>query len=166
MGLTAASFASSASMQSAAVIGALSGGVISDRLARAGLRRRITLLIVTRMLAAPVLLAFLLPLSAQVTCVVIFVYSLSIQLGAGSEVASICEAVEEEQQATALGLFNLTNSVAGGAGILGTIFLQHHFGWTVAIACLAAVVLLAGCCLIMAWRARGVAAARVDMLAS
>jgi sugar phosphate permease len=165
MGLTAASFASSASMQSAAVIGALSGGVISDRLARAGLRRRITLLIVTRLLAAPVLLA-LLPLTADVTCVVIFVYSLSIQLGAGSEVASICEAVEEEQQATALGLFNLANSVAGGAGILGTIFLQHRFGWTAAIASLAAVVLLAGCCLIMAWRARSMAVTQPSPLAN
>jgi predicted MFS family arabinose efflux permease len=97
---------------------------------------------------------------------VIFVYSLNIQLGAGSEVAALCEAVEEEQQATGLGLFNLANSVAGGAGILGTIFLQHHFGWTVAIACLAVVVLLAGCCLILAWRARSVLAARVDMLPS
>ena len=166
MGLTAASFASSASMQSAAVIGALSGGMLSDRLARANLRRRITLLIVTRLFGAPVLLAFLLPLSAQVTCVVIFVYSLSIQLGAGSEVAALCEGVEEEQQATALGLFNLANSAAGGAGILGTIFLQHRFGWTVAIACLAAVVLLAGCCLILAWRARSVPASGVDMLRS
>lgn len=164
MGLTAASFASSASMQSAAVIGALSGGVLSDRLARANLRRRITLLIITRMFAAPVLLFFLLSLSAKVTCVVIFVYSVSIQLGAGGEVAGICEAVEEEQQATALGVFNLANTVAGGAGILGTIFLQHCFGWTVAIACLAAAVLLAGCFLILAWWARGVPAARAGML--
>jgi len=164
MGLTAASFASSASMQSAAVIGALSGGVLSDRLARANLRRRITLLIVTRLFAAPVLLAFLMSLTVQLTCVVIFVYSLGIQLGAGSEVASICEAVEEEQQATALGLFNLANSVAGGAGILGTIFLQHHFGWTVAIACLAGVVLLAGGCLVLARRARSAQDAAVGRL--
>jgi len=166
MGLTAASFASSASMQSAAVIGALSGGVISDRLARGGLRRRITLLIATRMSAAPVLLIFLLPLTAHVTVAVIFVYSLCIQLGAGSEVAGICEAVEEEQQATALGMFNLANSVAAGLGILGTIFLQHCFGWTVAIACLAGVVLLAGCCLVMAWRARTALTARAEMLPS
>ncbi|MES2391623.1 MAG: MFS transporter [Acidobacteriota bacterium] len=161
MGLTAASFASSASMQSAAVVGALSGGVLSDWLARANLRRRITLLIVTRMVAAPALLAFLLPLTATLACVVIFLYSLSVQLGAGSEVAAICEAIPEEQQATALGLFNLANTVAGGAGILGTIFLQHCFGWTVAIACLAAVVLLAGCSLVMAWRARGAQACEV-----
>lgn len=154
MSLTESGFAGSASLQIAAVFGALGGGVLSDRLARKDLRRRITLLIGTRFCAVPALLMFLLPLSAAVTCVVIFLYSLSIQLGAGSEVAAICEAVEEEQQATALGLFNMANSIAGGAGILGTIYLQHRFGWTAAIACLATVVLLAGCCLILAWHAR------------
>lgn len=154
MGLTAASFASSASMQSAAVLGTVGGGLLSDRLARADLRRRISMLTGTRFFAAPVLLAFLLPLSPMMTCAVIFVYTLFIQLGAGGEVAAICECVEEQQQATALGVFNLVNSVAGGTGIMGTIYLQHHLGWTAAIACLAAVVFLAGCCLILAWRAQ------------
>ena len=152
MGLTASGFASSASMQSAAIIGSFGGGILSDRLARNNIKRRITLLICTRLFAAPVLLIFLLPLSIKLICVVIFVYSISIQLGAGGEAAAICESVEEEQQATALGIFNLANSVAGGAGILGTIFLQHCFGWTIAIACLAVVVLLAACCLVMAGR--------------
>jgi predicted MFS family arabinose efflux permease len=136
------------------VIGALGGGLLSDRMARADLRRRITLLARTRFLAVPVLLLFLLPLSVTATCTAIFLYSLCIQMGAGSEVAAICEAVEEEQQATALGLFNMAQSVSGGVGILGTIYLQHHFGWTVAIACLAVVVLLAACCLVQAWRYR------------
>jgi sugar phosphate permease len=157
MGLTASGFAGSAPLQSAAILGASGGGFLSDRLARAGINRRITMLICTRLLAAPALLAFLLPLSVNLTCVVIFVYSLSIQLGAGGEVAAICEAVREEQQATALGLFNLANTVAGGAGILGTIYLQHCFGWTPAFACLAAVVLLAALCLMLAWRARSIA---------
>lgn len=154
MGLTAASFASSASMQSAAVIGTLAGGVMSDRMARFGEPRRLTMLVRTRMFAAPVLLLFLIPLSPLMTSAAIFFYSLGVQLGAGGEIAAICEAVGEKQQATALGLFNLANTVAGGAGILGTIFLQHCFGWPAAFACLAAVVLLAGCCLVMAWRAR------------
>jgi predicted MFS family arabinose efflux permease len=152
LGLTASGFTSSASMQSAAIIGAFSGGLLSDKLAHTDVRRRITLLIFTRLVAAPALLAFLLPLPIKAICALIFAYSLSIQLGAGGEVAAICEAVEEEQQATALGIFNLANSVAGGAGILGTIFLQHCFGWTTAIACLALVVLLASCCLVMARR--------------
>lgn len=154
MGLTSSSFASSASMQSAAVIGTLAGGVLSDRMARSSERRRLSMLVRTRMFAAPVLLLFLLPLSTLMTSAAIFFYSLSIQLGAGGEIAAICEAVAEEQQGTALGLFNFANTVAGGAGILGTIFLQHCFGWTAAFACLAAVVLLAGCCLVMAWHAR------------
>lgn len=151
MSLTASSFASSASLQSAAIIGAFGGGILSDRLARGGGRRRIALLICTRSFAAPLLLLFLLPLTSNVTSVLIFVYSLSVQLGAGSEVAAICETVKKEQQATALGLFNLANTVAGGAGILGTIYLQHQFGWTAAIACLAASVILAACCLTLAW---------------
>lgn len=155
MGLTASSFAASASMQTAAVVGALSGGILSDRLARANVRRRLSLMFITRFVGAPGLLVFLLPLSAPLTCIAIFLYSLSIQLGAGGEIAAICEAIGEEQQATALGLFNLTNTIAGGVGILGTIYLQHCFGWTAAIACLAAVVFLAGCCLVMAWYARG-----------
>jgi predicted MFS family arabinose efflux permease len=154
MGLVASGFAGTAYLQSAAVIGALSGGVLSDRLSRAGISRRITMLLCTRVVAAPVLLAFLLPLSINMTCVVIFSYSLCIQLGAGGEIAAICEAVDKEQQGTALGFFNLANSVAGGAGILGTIYLQHCFGWTVAIACLAAVVMMAAACLVMAWRSR------------
>lgn len=154
MGLAASGFAGSASLQSAAVLGAVGGGLISDRVASAGLGRRITMLVCTRVVAAPALFAFLLPLSLNMTCVVIFVYSLSIQLGAGGEVAAICEAVEEEQHATALGFFNLANTVAGGAGILGTIYLKHCFGWTPAIACLAGVVLLAALCLMLARRAR------------
>lgn len=162
MGLTASGFASSASLQSAAILGAFGGGVLSDRLARGDTGRRIMLLICTRLFAAPILLFFLLPLSAMTACVAIFAYSLSITLGAGSEVAAICETVEEEQQSTALGLFNLANSVAGGAGILGTIYLQHRFGWTPAIACLAAAVLIAACCLMLARRSQLVASSHVS----
>jgi nitrate/nitrite transporter NarK len=166
MGLAASGFAGSASLQSAAVIGALGGGLISDRVASRGLGRRITMLVWTRVLAAPALLAFLLPLSINETCVVIFAYSLSIQLGSGGEVASICEAVEEEQQATALGFFNLANTVAGGAGILGTIYLKHCFGWSAAIACLAGAVLLAAICLMLARRARRAGSRAMSLQAS
>lgn len=161
MGLTASAFASSASLQSAAILGSFGGGMLSDKLARADIGRRILLLTGTRLFAAPILLIFLLPLSYKLACVVIFAYSLSITLGAGGEVAAICEAVEENQQATALGLFNLANSVAGGAGILGTIYLQHRFGWTPAIACLASAVLLAACCLVLARRARHTASRNI-----
>lgn len=163
LGLVASGVASSASLQSAAILGSFGGGILSDKLAHANIGRRIVLLIGTRLFAAPVLLIFLLPLSAGVACVVIFVYSLSINCGAGGEVASICEVVGEEQQSTALGLFNLANSVAGGVGILGTIYLQHRFGWTPALACLATVVLLATCCLGMAWRSQRMSASNVGM---
>lgn len=153
MGLTASAFAGSAPLQSAAILGAFGGGILSDKMARGCVRRRIILLICTRLVAAPMLLAFLLPLSYTVACATIFAYSLSVNLGAGGEVAAICETIGVEKESTALGIFNLANSVAGGVGILGTIYLQHHFGWTIAIACLAASVLLAGCCLALAWRA-------------
>lgn len=153
LGLTASSFASSASLQSAAILGAFGGGIISDQLARGGKSRRIVMLICTRAFAAPLLLLFLVPLGPKPISVLIFAYSLSIQLGAGGEVAAICEAVPEEQQATALGLFNLANTVAGGAGIVGTIYLEHRFGWTTAIACLSASVVLAAGSLTMAWLA-------------
>ena len=152
MGLTASGFASAGSLQIAAILGSFSGGLISDRAARSYLGRRIAVLACTRFVASPLLLLFLLPLSAGITCVAVFAYAVTIALGSASEVATICESVDEQQQATALGMFNLANSVAGGVGILGTVYLHTRFGWRVAFASLTVCVLIAACCLVMAWR--------------
>jgi len=142
--LTAAGFTSSSALQSAAITGAFAGGIVSDRLARRSRMARIWLLAGSRFLAAPILLAFLWNLPVLGLSAMIFAYNLIIGLGAASETYTICEVAGHGRESTAVGLFNLANCVAGGAGILATVYLQHRFGWASAFASLALLALVAG----------------------
>jgi MFS family permease len=150
LALTAAGFTSSSALQSAAIIGSFAGGIVSDRLGRKSPIARIWLLAGSRFLAAPILLAFLCQLPVTGLSGIIFAYNLMIALGAASETYTICEVVGPGQKSTALGLFNFANCVAGGVGVLATVYLQHRFGWAPAFASLALIALLAGIVLLAA----------------
>ena len=148
--LTAAGFTSSSALQIAAIIGAFAGGIVSDRLARRSGIARIWLLAGSRFIAAPILLAFLWRLPVTGLSGMIFAYNLMIAFGGASETYTICEVAGPGRESTAVGLFNLANCVAGGVGVLATVYLQHRFGWGPAFASLALVALLAGIVLLSA----------------
>lgn len=156
LNLTSAGFTSTGALQSAVILGTFAGGLVSDRLAKRGGAARVRLLAVTRLVAAPVLLAFLFRLPMLALSGMMFTYDLMIGLGAASESVTICEVAGSELKSTAMGIFTLAQCVAGGAGVLAMVYLQHRFGWAPAFASLALVALFAGVLLLLArWRLAG-----------
>ncbi|MES2391603.1 MAG: MFS transporter [Acidobacteriota bacterium] len=148
LNLTASGFTSSSALQTAAIIGALAGGILSDRVGRRSGTGRLWLLAGSRFIAAPILLAFLCNLPVLGLSAMIFSYNLIIGLGAASETYTICEVAGKGRESTALGVFTLANCVGGGAGVLATVYLQHRFGWAPAFACLALFALVASMALL------------------
>lgn len=132
-------------LQLAAIIGAVAGGYLSDRLAGADfLRRRILLLAMGYFCAAPFLLPFLWKSSLAITNLCIFLYALIKSIGTAGESPVLCELAGPRLRATALGILNMMNCIAGGLGILWAGLLKRHYGLGTAFGSLAATVALAG----------------------
>jgi predicted MFS family arabinose efflux permease len=132
-------------LQLAAIIGAVAGGYLSDRLAAGDfLRRRILLLAMGYFCAAPFLLPFLWKSSLGITNLCIFLYALIKAIGSAGESPVLCELAGARLRSTALGILNMMNCIAGGLGILWAGLLKRHYGLGTAFGSLAATVAIAG----------------------
>jgi nitrate/nitrite transporter NarK len=144
MSLAGAGLSSSSTLQIAAVLGALAGGFISDRVAARWPRRRFLLLAICYLSAAPMLLTFLWDARLAVITLSIVSYSFLRSLGAASESPIICEVAGDEMRSTGIGILNTTNAFAGGIGVMGAGLLKHDYGLGTAFASVAATVAGAG----------------------
>jgi len=70
------------------------------------------------LIGAPFLLAFLLSNSIAIILTSIFAFSLMRALGAANANPLLCDLLPPNTRATAIGMMNMTNCFAGGAGIL------------------------------------------------
>ena len=132
-------------LQMAAIVGAVAGGYLSDRLAAGDiLRRRMLLLAMGYFCAAPFLLPFLWKTSLGITNLCIFLYALIKAIGTAGESPIICELAGARLRSTALGILNMMNCIAGGLGILWAGLLKHEYGLGAAFGSLAATVAIAG----------------------
>jgi predicted MFS family arabinose efflux permease len=144
LSLALAGFAGSSMVQLAAIVGAVLGGYLSDRLAGGSQRRRILLLSIGYLCAAPFLLIFLWKMPMGIINTSIFLYSLIRAIGGAGECPIICELAGPRLSSTALGILNMMNCLAGGLGILYAGFLKRSYGLAPAFASLTATVALAG----------------------
>jgi predicted MFS family arabinose efflux permease len=150
MSLAGAGFSGTVMLQSAAVIGVLGGGYLSDRIARGGLRRRMLSQSVFYLACAPFLLSFAGTPSFGLISGSIFSFALLRALGQSNENATLCDLMPGGLRATAVALMNTMNCFAGGIGTLVAGFLKQDYGLggvfsgVSVIMVVAAILLLAG----------------------
>ena len=144
LSLALAGLSGSLMLQLAAIVGAVLGGYLSDRLAGGSQRRRILLLSIGYLCSAPFLLTFLWKMPLGIINSSIFLYSLIRAIGSAGECPIICELAGPRLSSTALGILNMMNCLAGGLGIMWAAFLKRSYGLGMAFASLTATVACAG----------------------
>jgi predicted MFS family arabinose efflux permease len=144
LSLALAGLSSSSMLQIAAIVGAVLGGYLSDRLGGESQRRRILLLAIGYFCAAPFLLTFLWQTPLDVINISIFLSSLLRTIGSAGESPIICELAGPRLRATSLGILNMMNCFAGGLGIMWAGLLKRSYGLETAFGSLTATLASAG----------------------
>jgi len=161
LSLAAAGFAGTFWMQVGSLAGLFGGSLLSDRAAQGNVMRRMALQGGLYVLAGPVLLAFLTPqpmavITAAVLCFFLFRY-----LGLANEQPLLTELLPDNLRSTAVGLTNMCNCAAGGAGVMVAGMLKKDYGLPAIFAATSVLYLLAGALLIAGFmRARPANAGR------
>ena len=151
LSLAAAGFSGTFMIQMAAVIGITAGGVLSDRLSRGILARRVLILSICYFCAAPFLAVFVVRPGFTLISSSIFVYSLLRSIGSCNEHPILCEILPPDLRATAIGFANTVNCMAGGIGVLAAGYLKHDWGLSGVFAGVSLLVLLAGAIVLIAY---------------
>jgi MFS family permease len=150
MSLTAAGLSGTMTLQLSASLGILIGGFLSDRIARKGARRRMLFMSLCYFAAAPCLLVFFGQNPIVVVSAAVVIFSFGRALAASNEDAILCDVLPSDSRATALGIINTMNCLAGGVGILiagflkGGVGLSSIFGGVSVLVVFAALVSLLG----------------------
>jgi predicted MFS family arabinose efflux permease len=164
LSLAAAGFSGTFMIQTAAVIGITVGGLLSDRLSRGIIARRALILSVCYFLAAPFLAVFIARPGFTLVSTSIFAYSLLRSIGSCNEHPILCDLLPPDLRATAVGIMNTTNCLAGGIGVLAAGYLKKDWGLSGVFAGVSLLVALAGAVVLVAYIAlvRRRADARVE----
>ena len=128
LSLAAAGFSGTFMIQAAAVTGTVGGGVLSDRLSRGIVSRRVLILAVCYFLAAPFLTIFILRPGFTIVSASIFAYSLFRSVGSSNEHPILCEVLPPDLRATGIGIMNTANCMAGGIGVLAAGYMKKDWG--------------------------------------
>ncbi len=128
MSLAGAGFSGTFMLQTAAVAGVLLGGMLSDRVARGGLRRRMLSQATFYIACAPFLLPFYGSPAYGVISGSIFTFALLRALGQSNENATLCDLLPGGLRSTAIALMNTANCFAGGIGSLVAGLLKADYG--------------------------------------
>ena len=144
MTLGGAGFAGTAALNLGSILGILGGGWISDRAARRHPLNRFAVQAGLYCAAVPFLLLFFGSTELNIVAFSIFGFSLCRAMGQASEVPILCERLPNSSRATAMGLFNCMNCLAGGLGILVSVRLKALFGLKVVFVGSSALIVLAG----------------------
>lgn len=145
MSLAGSGFSGTFMLQVAAVVGITLGGYVSDKVAGRHSARRMLVMSVCYLIAAPFLLAFGGNPGYLWVSLCIFLYSLFVTLGQANESPLICDLLPPRLRSTAFGLWNMANCTTGGVGILVTGYLKSDYGLGGIFHYLAGLVLLAAC---------------------
>jgi MFS transporter, Spinster family, sphingosine-1-phosphate transporter len=128
LNLARAGFFGTFILQSAGILGILAGGHFSDRVARLGVKYRMLLHALCYLTGVPFLLSFLWSTSFAWVALSAFAFTLMQSLGAANSQPLLCELLKPRQRSTAVGFMNMTNCLAGGAGILIAGYLKSRLG--------------------------------------
>ncbi|MCC6291216.1 MAG: MFS transporter [Bryobacterales bacterium] len=144
MSLAAAGLSGTMTLQLSASLGILVGGFLSDRIARAGAPRRMLFMGICYLVSAPCLLVFYGKFPAVTVSAAIVLFSFGRALAASNEDAILCEVIPADGRATAYGLVNTMNCLAGGAGIMIAGVLKSGVGLSTIFAGISVLVLFSG----------------------
>jgi predicted MFS family arabinose efflux permease len=128
LSLAIAGFSGTATLQLAAVAGALAGGFVSDDAARKSSDGRLRVMVLCYLLCAPLLLIFLTSAGMLAVSVSVVIFSLLRALAIANETPSLCDMVEARNRSTAQALMNMLNTTAGGIGVLVAGLLKADMG--------------------------------------
>lgn len=152
LSLGEAGFAGTFMLQASTVGGIVVGGWLSDRVARAGGQRRMQLQAWAYLLAAPLLLLFLVRPAWGVVIAAVAGFSFLRGVGQASENPALCEVVPPRFRSTAIGLMNTGATAAGGAGVLLAGLLKGGWGLGAVFAGISLLFAAAGLLLLVAAR--------------
>lgn len=144
MTLAAAGLSGTMTLQISASLGILLGGFLSDRIARGGAPRRMLFMGLCYLVSAPCLLVFYGQNPVLVVSLAVIIFSFGRALAASNEDAILCEVLPRESRATALGLVNTMNCLAGGVGIMIAGFLKSDVGLRTIFSGVSVLVVFAG----------------------
>ena len=128
MSLGSSGFAGTAAINFGSILGVLGGGWLSDWAARKGARYRLIVQSMMYFAAVPFLVLFLVSNQLDVITFSIFAFSVFRTIGQSSEVPALCDNLPSDRWATAMGLLNAGNCLAGGLAILLSAYLLPHLG--------------------------------------
>ena len=152
LSLAAAGFSGTFASTVGATLGVLTGGYISDRVARGDARRRLLMLSLLYALSAPFLLVFLIGPPVALLGLTILLHGFVRSLGSANELPLLCELLPPHRRGASFGLLNAMNTFIGGSGVFLSGMLMGRIGLTQIFVALAGVVLLAATVAMIGYR--------------
>jgi sugar phosphate permease len=128
LSLAGAGFSGTFFLQMPAALGMGLGGFVSDRLGGGKPERRMLILGLGLLASAPFLFAFNFPLGVASISACLLAYSLLRSLGSANEEPILCDLLEPRERATAFGIINGANNIAGGAAVLASGYIKQSIG--------------------------------------
>jgi predicted MFS family arabinose efflux permease len=128
MSLARAGFSGTFVVQGAAVLALILGGVVSDRVASRGPRRRMLIQIICALAAAPFLLVFFTRPQVWAVSAGVLCFSFCQKFGDANIAPLTCDLLPRRCRSTAFGLMNTANCLAGGVAVMTAGLLKRHFG--------------------------------------
>lgn len=156
LSLGIAGFSGTATLQLSAVLGALVGGFVSDRVSVGDpARGRLRVMMICYLLCAPCLLMFLVPGAgfAAISAAVV-VFSLMRAMATANETPVMCDLIPAENRSTAQAFMNMANTIAGGIGVYVAGSFKEDYGLSAIFAGVSAVMLVATFFVLLASRQR------------
>ena len=128
MSLTAAGFSATFWPKLTGMLGSTGGGYLSDRFAAGHPQRRMLLQCTWYFASTPFLLVFFRAPGYAVLIACISVFYLMRALGSTNETPILCDVIPPHQRSTAIGIFNTTQTLSGGLGIMIAGALKQSVG--------------------------------------
>lgn len=139
-------------LQAGSTLGVVLGGFPSDIAARRGASARMLLFGGFYLMAAPALLAFLLPPAVALVSAGVFTFAVLRCMGQVNSNPLVCELLPVENRSTAIGIMNALACLAGAAGVLASGWAKSRLGLAGVFASIAFVT--AGCGIMLLLQAR------------
>lgn len=149
MSLASAGFSGTVFLQIPGIAGVLSGGVLSDRIARRDRAARMLLQSICYLAATPIVLLFTMGTAFWLAAAAVVGFSLLRGIALANENPLLCDLVPSSGRSSAIGLMNAAQCFTGGIGVLLAGYLKNDYGLAGAFAAVS--VLTLACAAITAW---------------
>lgn len=127
LSLAGAGFFGAALLEFPGLFGVVTGGQISDSVARRGRANRMLVQSVCYFVGGVLLLTFTTRAAFALVAAAVFAFSFLRSLASANESPLLCDLLAPRQRSTAIGLMNSANTFAGGVGVLGAGVLKQNY---------------------------------------